>query len=180
MKTMIRISALLFISLWARVCAGPAPAIRTMTVSQIWEAPLAVSNQTLRVRGRAEFLIWQTLQLCDPPTCDCNRSGGRPSLLDGEDVESDSSVNRQQTIWVSTSETGLQCAGNECELVCRPFDPQRAEAFELVGRLRVQSINPNAYHLILDNLDIEASRQLIDGNWVPIPTETVTITLRTP
>ena len=170
-----------FVILWfpllLAACTGPAPADRALTVAEIWEDPPRYGDQTVRVQGRAEFLIEQTLALCEPARCDCNRSGGHLSLLDEEDA---ANGRRDRAIWIATTETGLQCNGNECELVCQPFDPRPAEALELVGRLRVQRTDGDDYHLVLDDLDVDASRRQVAGKWEPIPIETITITLREP
>ena len=157
-------------------CAGTAPGGRAMTIAEIWENPLAFGDQIVRVQGAAEFMIEQTLQACDPPRCDCNHSGGHLALLD----EVGDSADWEHAIWVATTESGLQCEGDECELVCRPFDPRGADALELVGRLRVQKIDTGSYHLLLDDLDVPASRRQVDGRWEPIVAETFTITLRAP
>jgi len=168
---------LLLLTLVLAGCAGPAPADRAPTVGEIRDDPVAFGGQIVRVQGRVEFLVEQTLAYCDPPSCDCNRSGGRLSLLDEEYM---AAGRLDRAISVAATETGLLCGGNECELTCQPFDPRAAETLELVGRLRVQKTDGATYHLILDDLDLSASRRLVAGVWEPIPTETVTITLREP
>jgi hypothetical protein len=172
-----RALGLLLLSLSIVACTGRHSTERALTVAQIWEDPPAFGNQMLRIQGRAEFLIEQTLQACDPPTCDCNHSGGHLSLLDPDDM---AAGRRDRVIWVAATETDLQCEGDECDLVCRPFDPRPAETIELLGRLHVQRTDVDGYYLILDDLDIAVSRREIAGRWELIPIETVTITLREP
>jgi len=74
----------------------------------------------------------------------------------------------------------LFCRGDECQMTCTPFDPTLAEAFELVGTLKVVSRDGSREELRLEDLDLEASRQLVDGEWVSIETGSFTVTLRTP
>ena len=173
MARVCRSIAWLVVTLTLAACAGQSEGIPMLTVAEIWEDPPAYGNQIVCVKGQADFMHSMTLAACDPPSCDCNRSGGHLSLLN-------EAGRRDRAIWVATTETGLLCEGNECEMICRPFDPRSADALELVGRLRVQRVDGSSYHLILDDLDLEASRQLVAGQWKPISTETVTITLREP
>jgi hypothetical protein len=61
---------------------------------------------------------------------------------------------------------------------CDPFDPRQAEAFMLVGTLRHQD---GQYESVaLEEIDVEASRQLVDGEWQPIEGGRVSFSLRDP
>jgi hypothetical protein len=57
-----------------------------------------------------EFLIDQTLALCEPESCDCNRSGGHLAPLDGDDAMAG---RRDRAIGIAATGSGLQCQGKE-------------------------------------------------------------------
>lgn len=148
-----------------------------LTVGEVREKALSLGGELIRVRGKKSFLIEQTLQLCTPPRCDCNTSRGHFLLLDEGDEKG------TEGLWLA--ESSLACRGDECYLVCTPFDPTLAERFEIVARLKIegsiQSDNQVAINrLLLEGIDPAASRQWVDGQWVPLATGTFTITLRAP
>ena len=133
-----------------------------------------------RVRGRADFTLLphHPMQVggCIPEPGDegLPRIVGKLALLD-EDAQD--AAHR-----LSISESSLQCEGDVCSVVCRPFAPSAAavwgsaetiEAFEFVGTLRVRAQGSDVA-LILDDIDLRASRRLADGEWGPIPTEDFT------
>jgi hypothetical protein len=70
------------------------------------------------------------------------------------------------------------CGDDVCSVVCKPFAPsaqatwggtETVEAFEFVGTLRVDT-QGSEVELILEDIDLQASRRLADGEWGPIPT----------
>jgi hypothetical protein len=139
------------------------------TVRDVSENALSLADQQIRVRGQNWFVSSVTLVDCDPPRCDCNQSKGQLFL---------SEEGRAPGEMISVPQ--LFCRGDECHMTCTPFDPTLAEAFELVGTLRVISQNENHKELRLEDLDLEASRQLVNGEWIPIETGSFTINLRSP
>ena len=63
-----------------------------------------------------------------------------------------------------------------CSIVCTPFGPTdtwgsigAVEVFEFVGVLRVDPQESEA-ELILEDIDLQASRRMTDGEWGPILT----------
>jgi hypothetical protein len=95
---------------------------------------------------------------------------GELALLDQDSQDSEHRL--------SISESDLQCEGNVCRVVCRPFAPsaqaiwggtETIQAFEFVGTLRVRAQGIKVT-LVLDDIDLQASRRLADGEWGPIPT----------
>lgn len=159
-------------------CTAPEQKPNYLTVPEVWEDAPSLAGEQIRVRGWKRFYHSVTVQLCQPPSCDCNQSKGYLELLEeGLPSEDDRYFSMSKIVIPGSS---LDCRGNECYMVCTPFDPTCAEAFEFVGRLRIAEWNENNKQLWLEDLDLEASRQLIDEEWVPIQTGRFTITLRTP
>jgi hypothetical protein len=63
-----------------------------------------------------------------------------------------------------------------CSVVCKPFAPTDtwgrigfAEVFEFVGVLRVDAQESQVV-LILEDIDLQASRRMADGEWKAIQT----------
>jgi hypothetical protein len=73
---------------------------------------------------------------------------------------------------VNVSEDSLQCEGDDCDLTCKPFDPEAAPAFEFVGTLRVDIQPDGMQRLFLDAIDLSVSRQLVGKEWRSIPETT--------
>jgi hypothetical protein len=67
---------------------------------------------------------------------------------------------------VKVSESSFKCEGDYCKITCSPFEVISERMYEFVGTLQVSGDS----EFILENIDLEQSRQLINGNWVPIST----------
>jgi hypothetical protein len=100
----------------------------------------------------------------------------RPRIIGELTIRDLDSQDPENAILISGSD--LQCEGDVCSVVCKPFAPsaqaiwggtETIEAFEFVGTLRVRP-QGNIVRLILDDIDLEASRRLADGKWGVIPT----------
>jgi hypothetical protein len=145
-----------------------------LTVSGVWERAESLDGQRIRVCGQADFALfpYHPLQIggCIPSSEGESRSRivGKLFLLaqDSEDSK------RKLLI----SESSLQCEGDVCEVVCKPFAPSAhaawgstdpIEAFEFVGTLRI--LDQSEAPLSLEDIDLRASRRLVDGEWGPIP-----------
>lgn len=151
-----------------------------LTVSEVWENAETLNGKRIRVRGRADFWLspYHPMQIggCIPDEDAANKSHivGKLALFDENAPDS--------TPRLFISESSLQCEGDVCSVVCKPFapasgesvswgisNPKTIEAFEFVGKLRTRD-QQDSVELILEDIDLKASRQLIDGEWGPIPT----------
>jgi hypothetical protein len=97
---------------------------------------------------------------------------GKLALVDAD------SPDPKQRLFIS--ESSLHCEGNLCSVVCEPFAPSdtwgrigAVEVFEFVGVLRVDTRGSTVV-LILEEIDLQASRRMGDGEWGPIPTGSFT------
>jgi hypothetical protein len=150
-----------------------------LTVSEVWQNADSLDGKRICVVGQAHlrFIPYHPLQVggCSPDQ-DIVESSHIVGMLDLYDGEPFSSTQR---VTVATSD--LQCEGDICSLVCWPFAPTcegtfcspdgyvDIEAFEFVGTLRVDG-QPGSEELLLEDLDLDSSRRLADGEWGPIPT----------
>jgi hypothetical protein len=153
---------ILFLFIFVIGCGGEKP----MTVSQVIQNAEALDGQTIRVRGRARLLI-------NPSESEMWAAGGcvpntDPSAGQGK-AEGwltlyDPLTQDQETV-IRIPESNFHCEGDYCKLTCTPFKVTSYEMYEFVGTLRV-----NGTELILENLDLEQSRQFIDAEWTAIAT----------
>jgi len=68
---------------------------------------------------------------------------------------------------------GIRIADLECQdegsvIICQPFDPTQADAFEFRGTVHWTPAGKRPL-MELSNIDFEKSRQLVDGTWQSIP-----------
>ena len=52
-----------------------------LSVYEVWLRAEELDGQVIRVQGKAEFSIMQSLVLCCPPRCDCNETDGWLELV---------------------------------------------------------------------------------------------------
>jgi hypothetical protein len=149
---------------------------RPLSVYEVWLQAEQLEGQVIRVRGKAEFSIMQSLVLCCPPRCDCNVTDGWLELVS----ENPTRVNIDCSVVDSIEIETPACAGDECSLTCTPFYPGEIEAFEFTGQLSVFYLRGHPCDLRLTNVDLSASQQFVNGGWEPIPTGTFTIPLGPP
>ena len=147
-----------------------------LSVYEVWLRAEELDGQLIRVQGKAQFNIMQTLMLCCPPRCDCNETGGWLELVS----ENPTRVNIDCSIVDSIKIETPSCLGDECSLTCTPFNPDRVEAFEFTGTLRIDYLRGHPCNLQLVNVDLSASQQFVNGVWEPIPTGTFTVPLAQP
>ena len=146
-----------------------------LTVSEALQRAESLDGKQVRVRGYGFFIINTTLLICPPERCDCNRTSGVLVLLE-EELYPEDYHRLDDLASISISESSLKCQGNDCFVDCTPFDPITAKEFEFKGVLKIDhTSDPN--RLILENLHLEASRQLIDDEWIPIETGRFTVEL---
>lgn len=126
---------------------------QTVGVDQLWREKYNLESQTVAVRGVSVF----------DPHYDY---GPRLWLVDDQ-----ASANERQSryaFYFGIEIAELECDDNGTTMVCRPFDPGQADAFIFKGTLH---LSPAGMFPVMDLIDIdfEQSRQLINGEWLPIP-----------
>jgi photosystem II stability/assembly factor-like uncharacterized protein len=140
-----------------------------LTVDEVWQKADSLNGKQVQVRGYPFFQKTQTLVLCEPQRCNCNESQGELILV-GEELQPENFGKILDLPTISIASSSLKCKGDECTMKCTPFDPTVAREFELVGTLKMEHDD-----LFLDDLDLAASRQRIDQEWLPIETGTFTV-----
>ncbi len=135
------------------------------TVSEVWQAPARFDGQVIHLRGKAEYFEMMTLLLCEPPTCDCNKVTGLLYLEADPPTAYNNGITSNDHIRIE----GVDCRGNECGITCRPIDPRAAQTYEFVGRVSLKYWNERPSEIFLTNVDFNASLQLVNGAWEPIP-----------
>jgi len=67
-------------------------------------------------------------------------------------------------IGVKISESAFHCNGDFCKTTCSSFEVVAQRMYEFVGTLQINEIS----ELVLENIDLDQSSQLVDGKWVSI------------
>jgi hypothetical protein len=135
-------------------------------------------GKRVRLRGKLGLALSKTLQLCDPPTCDCNATTLDVNLFPESGGELLPENDGIDYVELDFGPTHL-CKGDECAILCAPIHPQSAEYFEFLGNLFVRNDNGQPISIKLTDIDIHASRQLVDGKWESIPTGEFTVSIST-
>jgi len=164
------IIVMLFLTAFSAGCAELGGMRSYLTVTEVSQRAKSLVGKQVRVRGYAYLSVMMTAVLCVPSRCDCNESLGELDLY--AEQPDPAHLNRLFDLaHITILETSLKCQGDECSMTCSPFDPGLATQFEFVGTLQSRDDS-----LILENLDLEASRQWIDGKWVPMKTGEFAVT----
>ena len=145
-----------------------------LTVSEVWQDATALDGKRIRVRGPGR-LQYEPVHPMRVGGCSPVPSANPPIKARAVIFEEPLDYNPKHELFIS--ESSLKCEGNTCSMTCTPFDPPQdlhgyvnpsITNYEFVGTLRVDSQGSEEV-LILDDIDIEASRQLVDEKWEPIP-----------
>jgi hypothetical protein len=145
-------------------------------VAEVVQNAERLNGRTIRVRGVAN--VW-----VKPPQAEMWRTGGcvpktdpsyRQGYVEGWLTLHDSIDPQAEDLWVyggprdrigiKISETNFDCKGDYCGMTCSPFEVVSLRTYEFVGTLRVRGDE-----LILENIDLEQSSQLVDSEWTAIP-----------
>jgi photosystem II stability/assembly factor-like uncharacterized protein len=162
--------AMLFLAAFSAGCTALGGMRSYLTVTEVSQRARSLIGKQVRVRGYAYLWVSMTAVLCVPSRCDCNESLGSLDLY--AEQPDPAHLNRLFDLaHIRDAETSLKCQGDECSMECSPFDPGLARQFEFVGTLR-----SNYDNLILEDLDLDASRQWIDEKWFPIKTGQFAVT----
>lgn len=150
-----------------------------LTVSEVWQNAASLDGTQIRVRGQGHFRFepYHPLQVGG---CSLDEEVVKNSHIVGiQDLLDEDSPDVMQRL--SISKSILQCEGDVCRMECRPFEPMcgegarcaggptAIEAFEFVGTLKL-SDQQGDLELILEDIDLNTSQRLVDGEWGPIPT----------
>ena len=145
------------------------------TVDEALRMRALLNGRTITLRGFSIFTPLSTMQLCDPPRCDCNESLSNELWLINEDTLA-AGLERGDFFDHTIAVTGLDCRGDECYITCLPVNPRTENELEVTGHF----INDpkNAVYPSLEVESWEQAREKIGGEWQPIATGTFTIQLR--
>lgn len=143
-------------------------------VNEVVQNVERLDGKTIRVRGLA--YLWM-----EPSPSEMGMTGGcipttdpsyRPGVVTAwlilyeslADLVPDSIPSEQAGIKIS--EESFRCDGDYCKITCSSFEVVPQRMYEFVGALRVSADS----ELILEDIDLDRSRQLVDGQWLPIST----------
>jgi len=147
------------------------------TVDEVLAMRTLLNGRTLTLSGYSVFTPITSMQLCDPPRCDCNESLAEGFWLISEDTLAEGLESKDffdHTIAV----TGLNCQGDECSITCTPINPRTEHELEVTGRFTNHP--KTAVYPSLEVSQWEQAREAVDGEWLPIATGTFTLRLREP
>lgn len=148
-----------------------------LTVSEVWQDAASLEEKRIRVRGLGA-LRYEPVHPLQIGGCALEPSANAPITGIAMLFEEPSDNEPRREILIS--ESSLMCAGDTCSVTCKPFEPPEntrtlaldsvpATTYEFVGILSVDTREDEVV-LVLDQIDIESSRQLMDEQWEPIPT----------
>lgn len=151
-------------------CSGES----SLTVAEVIQNADQLDGKTIRVRGQAYLWVnpsrtqmWM-FGGCAPKTDPSYRQGGVVGWLtlydslDAEDLAEDGTPRSKTGIKIA--EENFRCGGDYCKIICSPFEAMSSRMYEFVGRLRSNSNS----ELILEDIDLGQSSQLVNGTWAPI------------
>ena len=136
-----------------------------------------LNGRTITIRGYSIFTPLQSMQLCNPPRCNCNQSIANGFWLISEDTLA-AGLDRGDFLERTFNVTRLDCKGDECSITCNPINPKTDNELELTGRITYDPQSAVYPTLEVENWD--KVREEINGEWRLIATGTFTIQLREP
>jgi hypothetical protein len=162
----------LLVLLLAAACGGQ----QTLTVAEAIQKADSLEGKTVHVRGVAYLWV-------DPSQAEMWMAGGCMPTTDPDYGQG--TVKGWLTLYdsidpndlaqygvpyeeagVQIAETSFQCGGNYCKMTCSSFEAVSQRTYEFTGTLR----RADGGQLILADVDLSQSRQLVDGKWTPIST----------
>lgn len=155
---------LLFIFVTA--CSGQKP----LTVAEVVQNAERLNGKTVRVRALAYLWVnpsrtemWM-FGGCAPGSTDGHVVGWLTlyDAIDRDDI-AHYGVPHDET-GIKISESNFHCEGNYCQMICSSFDATSEQMYQFVGMLRVNGQSD----FTLENIDLDRSSRLVDGEWVPI------------
>ncbi|MCG2783777.1 MAG: hypothetical protein L6461_01585 [Anaerolineae bacterium] len=156
---------------------GCASAPQTLTVSEVIEQAESLNGETIRVRGVA--YIWT-----DPSSSEMWNYGGcipdsagppkwdvvigwltLYEAIDRNNLNTNGTPREMKGIRIADS--SFHCDGGVCGLTCQPFTVSSHQTYEFTGTLHVDETGGPT----LEEIDLEQSAWLVDGELQPIPAE---------
>lgn len=147
---------------------------KTLTVANVAKNAEQLDGKTIRVCGLA--YVWVSPSPaemwryggCAPKADPSYRQGyvmGWLALYDSIDPKGLwAHGGPQNAIGLKISESSFDCEGDYCKITCSPFKVTSQQMYEFVGRLKVRENS----ELILEDIDLDQSSQLVDGKWIPL------------
>jgi hypothetical protein len=150
---------------------------RVYTVDEAVAKRALLNGRTITLRGYSVFTPISSMQLCDPPRCDCNESLAYGFWLISEDTLA-AGLERKDFFDHTIAVEGMDCRGDECSITCTPINPRTENELEVTGRF----INDpkNATYPMLEVGSWEQAREKIGGEWAAVETGSFTLQLREP
>ena len=151
-------------------CGGQKP----LTVAEAVRKADSLAGKTVRVRGVA-YLWVEPSQAemwiaggCLPTTDPSYGQGivkGWVTLYDSIDPEDLVQYGvPYEEAGVRISDVSFHCGGDYCKMTCSSFDAVSQRMYEFAGTLRREQ----GGELVLENIDLAQSSQLVDGTWIPL------------
>lgn len=170
---MIRNHCIQLISILLLVFVSGCGRQKPMTVAQVLENAASLDGQTLRVRGRANIQSAPSQEeIAAAGGCANTKQGTTEGWLTLYDPLTQDRDHLENPPGIKIAASSFHCEGDNCQITCSPFQVASHETYEFSGTLRV---NGEA-EIILENIDLEQSRQFIDGEWKPIAAGTFEVT----
>lgn len=139
--------------------------LTSITVEQALLNHKVLEGTEVTIQGQTTLIFTQTLQLCEPDTCSCNRTGG---ILSFEGASGDSPLRLPNGVEVRNDiDIEIDCHGNQCSVTCTPFNPYIASELKLVGTLTICH-NCKPIQVQLEDIVVERSWAQVEGNWSPL------------
>jgi len=172
--------SVLLIFVWIHHGCSQAQPEATLSIADAWEARERINGSTVTLRGYfGKLEVAQTVQLCDPPRCDCNITrASRIGLFDQGTIEAVAASEEYPKKMVSLDL--MQCKGDQCTIQCSPIDPGNTNELEVTGIFRVVNSDTPFPYLLLNVSEPKNIRQKINENWQPVPTGTFEVPLPQP
>ncbi len=148
---------------------------KPLTVAEVIQNAERLDAKTIRVRGMAYLWVdpfqaemWMSGGCAVDPDGTLSKQGNvvgwltlydsaYPANWGGDDAPRD-------VTGVTISEAAFHCGGDYCKITCSPLEVVAQRMYEFVGTLRVNESSK----LILENIDLDRSSQLVDGKWLPL------------
>lgn len=170
-RNIIKQFSVILLFMFVTACGGQ----KALTVAEVIQNAERLDGKSIRVRG------WAYLWLSPSRATMWLYGGGCAAKLDPN--ERQGYVKGWLTLYdltypdewggdgaphdeagIKISESSFSCEGDYCKITCSPFEVGTQRTYEFVGTLKVDENS----EFILEDINLEQSRQLVDGNWIPI------------
>jgi len=144
---------------------------QTLSVSEVIENANSLDGKPIRVRGQVFLWIEPSPTAmwmfggCAPAEPSRGNVIGWLTLyehIDPEDLQYNGAPHNN--VGIKIAQDSFDCGGNYCQLTCKGFEAVSGRMYEFFGTLRINADS----ELLLENIDLSLSRQLVDEEWVSI------------